>query len=79
MKCSTEITIRYQTFSFCPAFDDGMNQNSGTIYRAALIDFIEELPYIDFVEKLEITSAIHNWGYGHCLITCICAYIRVCT
>jgi hypothetical protein len=26
----------------------------GVIYRAALLDFIEELPYIDFVEKLEI-------------------------
>ena len=37
------------------AFDDGHEPEfGGTIYRAALLDFIEELPYIDFVEKLEI-------------------------
>jgi hypothetical protein len=37
------------------AFDDGREPEfGGTIYRAALLDFIEELPYIDFVEKLVI-------------------------
>jgi len=38
------------------AFEDGLEPDfGGVIYRAALIDFIEELPYIDFVEKLEIS------------------------
>ena len=37
------------------AFEDGAEPEfGGVIYRAALLDFIEELPYIDFVEKLEI-------------------------
>jgi hypothetical protein len=38
------------------AFEDGIEPEfGGSIYRAALLDFIEELPYIDFVEKLEIS------------------------
>jgi hypothetical protein len=38
------------------AFETGIEPEfGGTIYRAALLDFIEELPYIDFVEKLEIS------------------------
>ena len=38
------------------AFEDGTEPDfGGVIYRAALLDFIEELDYIDFVEKLEIT------------------------
>jgi hypothetical protein len=38
------------------AFEDGTEPEfGGIIYRAALLDFIEELPYIDFVEKLEIS------------------------
>ncbi|HMK20101.1 MAG TPA: baseplate J/gp47 family protein [Chitinophagaceae bacterium] len=38
------------------AFEDGAEPDlGGVIYRAALLDFIEELDYIDFVEKLEIT------------------------
>jgi hypothetical protein len=37
------------------AFENGVEPDfGGVIYRAALLDFIEELPYIDFVEKLEI-------------------------
>lgn len=37
------------------AFENGREPEfGGTIYRAAILDFIEELPYIDFVEKLDI-------------------------
>ena len=37
------------------AFENGQEPEfGGTIYRAAILDFIEELPYIDFVEKLEV-------------------------
>ncbi len=38
------------------AFEDGTEPEfGGSIYRAALLDFIEELPYINFVEKLDIS------------------------
>ena len=38
------------------AFEDGAEPDLGGVtYRAVLLDFIEELPYIDFVEKLEIS------------------------
>ena len=37
------------------AFENGREPEfGGTIYRAAILDFIEELPYIDFVEKLDL-------------------------
>ncbi len=40
------------------AFEDGAEPEfGGVIYKAAIIDFIEELSYIDFIKRLEIIHA----------------------
>ncbi|MEJ7679311.1 MAG: hypothetical protein WKG06_15930 [Segetibacter sp.] len=40
------------------AYNDGREPEfGGVIYKSAVLDYIEELPYIDFVKKLEIVHA----------------------
>jgi hypothetical protein len=45
---------------------DAETEFGGTVYKAAMIDFIEELPYIDFIKMLEL---LHNGTSAKDMIT----------